>query len=224
MSTSYRAPFVGIGTGRCGTTSLAYIIDGCRNVKATHERWSLLWYGVDDRVGDMIRDFRESSKNGVLVGDVGQSIGRNVGHLRASFPDLKVICLHRPRDEVIKSFHDYGWQKLRPDDKRAWMDKCYETKDSFVARSIKCFPVIDGYTVDQACGFYWDYYEAMMADIKHPVFHIQTDELNDDSKIHLMFDFLEIPDADRNLIHKRKHWTKEQVEAFKKEASRVTTT
>jgi hypothetical protein len=218
MSTSSRkpTPFIGVGTGRCGTTSLAEIIDACENVRCTHEAYSFAWYEIDEEVGSLIRDLRRASEADLMLGDVGQSLISHLPELRSSIHALKVICIHRDKQGTVDSFTRYGWQKLRPGDKRRWIDKCYHSDGDYRVRSSRAFPVIDGITADQACGFYWEMYESMMRRIRQPVLHIQMEELNDDARLNAVFEFLEIPERDRVFIEKRKFWTIEEVEAKKR--------
>lgn len=222
MSTSYRTPFVGIGTGRCGTTSLSVIVGACKKTICTHERYQLSWYEVNEEHGRLIRQFRESAENGILIGDVGCSLVTGIGHFRSSIPKLKVICLHRDKNETVESFRKFGWQKLRPDDKRAWLDRCYSSNGHFTATVIKAFPIIDAINADQACGFYWEFYEALMAKIAEPVIHIRTEELSQNLTLEKIFDFLEIPNSDRVYVEDRKLFTSEYVEEKKKEIMRGT--
>ena len=105
MSTLCRTPFVGVGTGRCGTNSLTEIVDACKNASVTHERYQLNWYEVNENLGKMLSEFRAIAKDGVLAGDVSQANAPHVGELRSSFPALKVVCLHRDKTSTRRVVH-----------------------------------------------------------------------------------------------------------------------
>ena len=60
---------------------------------------------------------------------------------------------------------------IRPGDKRAWVDRCMG--DDYRARAQQSFPLIDATTPRQAFGFYWEYYQSVMAKIAGPVFHME---------------------------------------------------
>jgi len=220
MSTSFRAPFVGVGTGRCGTTSLDRIVNACSNTRVTHEAYQMYWYEVNSRVGDLIRDMREGGSTGVLVGESSQACGPHVSNLRSAFSGLKVVCLHRDQESTVESFMNSLPPMLRPGDKMKWIDGAMG--DTTQARASKCFPLIDANNARQACGFYWEMYESLMSQITDPVFHIGVEELNDDSRLSEMFEFLGIPADDIVFLEKRKFFTSEDAEDRKKELIRGT--
>lgn len=214
MSISSKAPFIGIGTGRCGTNSLRRIVSACNNYQVTHESLQFHWYELDDKIGKLIRDMKEHTKLGIVRGEVSQALLPWIADLRSGVPDLKVVCLHRDKAETIRSFMEYGSHMIRPRDKRKWSDGARGIR----ASAVRCFPVIDAASPEQAFGFYWEMYEEMSALVAEPVLHIRTEELNEDSKVGELFDFLGVPLEDRILIEKRKWWTSEDAAVVRKEA------
>ena len=211
-----REPFVGVGTGRCGTNSLVEIVNACDKTIATHEAYQMFWYETNKRVGDLIVDMHESQNGGILRGEVSQACGPHVGSLRSSFKGLKVVCLHRDRESTVESFMNFGSNLIRPHDKKKWVDGTMGV--GIRANAQRCFPLIDGIDARQAYGFYWDFYEALMERITEPVMHMQVDELSGD--LDPLFDFLEIPECDRKYSEKRKFFTADEVDEIRKEMTR----
>ncbi len=97
---------LGMGTGRCGTRSLAQVLSAQPECRVTHEEWPLLPWVSDDpgallrrRIERMLRTRAEP-----VVGDVASFYLPYVGEAIRIWPDLRVICLRRPREEVVRSF------------------------------------------------------------------------------------------------------------------------
>lgn len=214
MSISCRTPFVGIGTGRCGTNSLAKIVGACENTHTTHEMYQLYWYETNSRLGDMIRDMRERGKKGILRGEISQAVGPHVGELRSSFPDLKVVCLHRDKASTVASFMNFGSFMIRPQDKRKWVEGCMGNDAR--ANAQRAFPLIDAVTTEQAFGFYWEMYEEIMRRIAAPVLHLDVTNLSKDEKVTELFEFLQIPADDRRYLEQRKFFTAEEVTTIRR--------
>ena len=210
---------MGVGTGRCGTTSLAKIIDYCKNTFVGHELYQLMWYEVTSELGRMIIEMRKVARSGVLCGDTSSAYLPNIGHLRDSFKDMPVVCLHRDKESTVESFMDYGLRCIRPGDKQGWVDRCMGP--NVRAKAQGCFPIIDAATHHQAFGFYWEFCEALMEKIPEPVCHLDINDLNDDAKLHMLFDFLSIPECDRLYMEERRFWTRKDAQAFRKEMSRA---
>ena len=187
-----RAPFIGLGTGRCGTNSLTEILDSCERVGARHESVPTPWYEADENLGKLIMRLKRAQKEDVVAGEIACQLLPHVPALRDPIPDLKIICLHRPRAEVIRSSLENLRCLLRPVNRHRneWA---------------RLYPIIDALDDEQAWGFWWDYYEAAMSKIPQPVFHMEHMDLNDDAKLRALFNFLEIPEADQVFLEHRRY-------------------
>ena len=216
-----RMPFVGVGTGRCGTTSLQKLVQACKNVRCSHERYQLHWYKVNKELGRMIKEFRELGKRGVMGGDVCSGNVKHIANIRSSFMGMRVVCLRRDKEETVRSFMNYAFNHvLRPGDKRGYIEATGDL-DSIQAKASGCFPLIDAYNPEQAYGFYWEMYQKLMDAVPEPVFNIRTHDLSDDDKIVELFDFLEIPEKDRRFLEKRKFWSNEEIQPIKEAMNRA---
>ena len=212
MSNLYDAPvpFVGVGTGRCGSHTLVEIISACKNTNVYHETINVPWYepGASPELGVLMKRLINARKLGLLAGEVSPSIINSVGVLRGDIPGLKVVCLHRGREQVVRSFCEYGvnMPPLRPLERHRWAEGCLGAHygDAKIPLS---FPVIDGASRQQAISFYWEMYESMMREVAEPVMHIHIEALNDAKAVESLFEFLDIPVCDRVFIEVRKFWS-----------------
>ena len=200
--------FIGIGTGRCGTKSLTNIIKACKNTRVSHEHFPSNWYAPGPNIGRLIIGMRSgkhpsfpTTGRSTLIGEVSCALLPHVQAIRDPVPDLRVICLHRNREDVVKSF--MSWMvpsNLRPSDRVLRAEKFSGTN---IPDVVERFPVIDAATPEQAWGFYWEMAEKLMEAVKEPVKHVWMNSLNDDYTLESIFDFLEIPSQDRVLCDRR---------------------
>ena len=92
---------IGLGTGRCGTRSLAKLLGLQPGVYATHEAAPVLrWY---DEI-DPGRHIRVSHSDAEIIADVGFYYLPHVERIRQEFSGVRFICLQRDRDETVDSF------------------------------------------------------------------------------------------------------------------------
>lgn len=93
--------FIGCGTGRCGTRSLARLIDGCKDWHCTHEMKPILpWREDKELVDDRIKYFQEHDE----VGDVAFYYLPHLERLLREVEGLKVVGIRRDKEETIESF------------------------------------------------------------------------------------------------------------------------
>lgn len=98
---------LGIGSGRCGTLSLAHVLAAQPQTQATHEDPPLLpWIPDPNRpvIEQRFVRWRRKFKNAAVVADVASFYLPYVEQAIAHEPDLRVVCLKRPREEVVESF------------------------------------------------------------------------------------------------------------------------
>jgi hypothetical protein len=189
--------FLGIGTGRCGTVSLARIIGGCRNTHVTHENPATRspWERPDETA---LQAFIEHAswglREGLCIGDVALYWLPHIDRIKDAFPDLRVICLRRDRTATVKSFERKcpGYTLVRPEDRPhqpEWWD---------------LLPTIHAPTITSAWERYYDFYYEQAARIPGAL-HVELETLDDDRTVTRIFDHLEIPPADRVYTVDRHH-------------------
>ena len=111
MSNDKHGIVLGIGSGRCGTLSLAKLLNSQPNSHVTHERRPLLPWSSDCRerlVAERVASLRGNSS--YLVGDVASFYLPYVEELIRQVPDIRIIALKRDCEEVVKSFCDWSDQ------------------------------------------------------------------------------------------------------------------
>lgn len=100
---------LGIGSGRCGTLSLAQLLDAQPIAEVTHERRPLLPWSCGDRetlVSERIATFRRNSAD--IVGDIASFYLPYVEEFIRQEPSIRVVVLQRDCEEVVKSFSDWS--------------------------------------------------------------------------------------------------------------------
>jgi len=96
---------LGIGSGRCGTTSLASFLNAQKTITCTHERYDQrsMWYREYPLAKQQLKSILEP-KEGPIVGDVGQSYLKFIQDILDEYDTVKIICLKRDREKTINSF------------------------------------------------------------------------------------------------------------------------
>ncbi len=97
---------LGIGSGRCGASSLAAVLNQQPGVQVTHEEPPLLPWKREpgERViRERLARFRRT-RDAHLVGDVASFYLPYLEDAIAVEPGIRIVCLKRPREEVIESF------------------------------------------------------------------------------------------------------------------------
>ena len=179
----------GMGTGRCGTKSLAHLFGKQKATTVGHEAWTHL------RPGDTMQTVRAHlALLNIQPGDVTASVGFyylwHVEHILEVEPDAKFICLKRDIDETTRSALEWSpganlWQEH---DGSQWV---------LQPGTDELFPNYPGDGPEEAHRNYWkDYYRSAeaLAD-KYPsnvkVFPI--DALNSEAGVREMLTFAGYP-------------------------------
>jgi len=192
--------FLGTGTGRCGTMSLARMLNLTPESEVSHEQFGPLWYGPPDqpeiiRALDWFEDCEAS-----LIGDCSSFWLPHIPHMQKEKPDLRIVCLHRPKKETVESFLRWsgGGGNLRP------IDKAEVHRDPNRQAYVNVFPTIDAADSYTSWEVYWELCERMMGQLEGPKMHLSTRDLNNDVILATLHDFLEIPEDDRIRPTKRR--------------------
>jgi hypothetical protein len=161
---------LGMGTGRCGMHALAQFLSQQPDFDVTHEEWPLLSW-TSKVAADLIRErfLRIRRKRTArVIGDVAPFYLPYVEEALRLEPNLRVICLQRPREEVVCSFGDW-LDKVQPLPTNHWAQ---ETAPGWYHDPVttRTFPQYD--LQDRAAGIarYWDEYSARSSDLatRHP--------------------------------------------------------
>ena len=182
-------PFLGIGTGRCGTKSLTKIINACQDVSARHECYACacFWYQKNLSTFYYFKE-RVGIENDKLVGDIAFYWLPHIKKLRKMLA-LKIVCLHRDKESTVNSFlRLYGRKtRLRLKD----CPKLVEQPTSNYYRNWvwwNRFPMIEGDTPKECWEKYWDMYEEESRKLDG-CYHLNMEDLNSDDELNKLFDY-----------------------------------
>lgn len=173
---------IGLGSGRCGTRSLAELLNLQPDSFVTHEALPMPWNRQPDVTSLMIGRLLARTEN--IIGDVGYYWINYVEDLLSIRPEAKFICLKRDRQEVIDSMWGY-------------------------TRGLNVHPVDDWFRMyprynvhpKDAVGFMWDDYQALAESLerKYPenFVIVWIDKLNSEDGIRYILDFAGIPEDEQ---------------------------
>ena len=98
-----RKIFIGMGSGRCGTLSLAMLLDLQKNSTVSHEVHPLMPY-YENKLAFKAKIDILLNRKAPNVGDVASSYLGYVPLFIKTFPDIKMVCLKREKDSCVASF------------------------------------------------------------------------------------------------------------------------
>jgi hypothetical protein len=148
---------IGLGTGRCGTTSLSDFLSAQPEMKVIHEgriddlRHLIKWEGDRENLLQWLDTLEKKCESQKYFGDVGRYFLPYVPLLISRFPNSKFICIKRDRQEVIKSFlhKTQGRNHWYDHDGKIWK------KDLIWDDT---FPKFEQPDKAKAIGMFWDMY------------------------------------------------------------------
>ncbi len=213
---------IGLGTGRCGTTSLARLLSLQPDSSFIHEgeftkdkysHFLLPWNTDLVKLAEWKNKLKNFSGESNFCGDVGSYFIQYVSAVLQKYPNAKFVCLKREKDQVIRSF----MKKTRG--RNHWMERIpwYQARDIIWD---KIFPRFDVSSKKEAIALYWNIYYVMASDFEKrfpenfKVF--PTEFLNSVSGMNEILDFAGIPASGRVLDkkHENKNTIKDQLSSM----------
>lgn len=201
-----------MGTGCCGTASLAHLLNNQENAFVGHELAPILSWSTTPEAQSFFavnkwEQLNHESHLYDLVGDVGSYYLPYVRFLISNLDlpignevDFRFIILKRDKSEVIPAFLD----KFKRQGNNPLQAESTARKDEWD----KCFPKYEGMTLENAVGSYYeDYYtEAryLTSTYSDLVRLYDTHDLNSEDKVKEMLDFVGISNP-RILVGARKN-------------------
>ena len=192
---------LGLGTGRCGTVSLATILSEQENTRATHEfdgQYLMDWnFDATDYIGAVAR-LAHMAYDDQRPASIASFQLNYAARFMEDYPEAKIIVLSRKKSEVVSSF--LRWTGF----KNHWCENP-DAPDPYD----KCFPKYqDSLAKDLAIGRYWDEYyqrcEQLEAQYPYRVFWIGTEELSSEESVAEMLEFLEYENPVITTSHRNK--------------------
>ena len=211
MKTMNKTIIIGIGTGRCGTKSLATLLNSCNNSVVYHEYKApkgILPFDLEPLgcVDIATRRYNEIKNfNGLFVGDVAMYYLNYIEILydiaKTEKDNFKVICMIRDKQETVKSYlkkTEIGTQKprhhwIKNPEKYGFQPNVWD----------KAFPKYDIVDRKQALEKYWDDYYKKVATLEKqgiPILLVNVKSLNNIETQKELFDFIGIKEKDRKYL------------------------
>lgn len=152
-----------MGSGRCGTCSLAAVLDAQFRVSVTHEAynrlpWKPLEWDMNLAVTSMVR-----AQSGYIIGDCAPWYLNYVDYSVKAFADIKMVCLKRNKEDCINSIYEVnnslGVNHFTKSDSIYW-DKDKWSLDEIDSRMYrKCFPQYYMPMKKALSAYYDEYYD-----------------------------------------------------------------
>ncbi len=194
---------IGLGTGRCGTVSLAALLNLQNDSAVMHEagnedfEYNHKWLGYDDakmcvrgssKRRNLVRYLNAFPGDGKFIGDVGYYYLPYVPIIAEVCSSVKFVCLWRNKREAVESLVHQAERTNR----NPWQN--HSGARWFKAGTYPCWPKFDSAaTRGDACAAYYDFYyeesrkyEKMFPD-KFQIF--QMDALNNAHGVGRILDF-----------------------------------
>lgn len=196
---------IGLGTGRCGTKSLAYLLNLQSNVKVSHEmapvfrfnkseHWLPICYSKIDEI---------LSREEQIVGDVAFCNLWRSEEIADYHKNTVFVCLKRNKEEVVRSFtekclrnnHGVGCRNF-------WDDMWFVRVNGKKVRRRgsnwdQVFPNFSGRTLDDVISRYYDWYYEEVDKLEIDVKIFDIDDLNTVGGIIRILDFVGVQSEDR---------------------------
>lgn len=184
----------GLGVGRCGTLSLANLLNSQKSASVGHEHMPLHWWPI---VGDFHRAkdlLLEKAKTNKIVGNVAYLWIQYIPDIIRSFHNPKFIYIWRDKEEVVESFWLRNQEKIKSDimQPRLWLSQ---------------YPFLRYPPTKDAISDIYDTYEGMINILayKYPkqLYFINIESLNDDDSIRKLLSFVGIEKKDQIIVKKK---------------------
>lgn len=194
---------LGIGTGRCGTVSLSNLLNKQQNSSFSHElkiriekkedyNQPLPWENDELAFNSAWNSILHY--NGEYVGDVSMFWLPYLERLFLKSEDLKVICLQREKQGVVKSY------MKKTEGRNHWIE--HDGKYWDICPWDKSYPNFKVKDKEEALNLYWDYYYHLVEELikKFPdrIKVFQMTDLNNKQKIEKLLSFAGF--KDKNII------------------------
>lgn len=171
---------IGIGSGRCGTKSLAKFLDIQAKTKVSHESYLHLPWVPERKNAELI--LRELDKRAAIWGSsvIGEVASYYLNHLPFFFelvPDLKVICMKRNKEDCVRSI--------------CRMPNWFAPTGCQIEGFLGCFPTYDLPPEEAAAKYYDEYYARVDRLLgKYPILMVQLEEFCTVIKQRQILDFV----------------------------------
>lgn len=191
---------IGIGTGRCGTNSVAKLLNSQPDSFFTHESYMLDWNMrlKDCEKWDNLNFILHRKEK--FVGDVSLGLTSQAKELLLNFPTLKVFCLHRKKETLAPSLIRAAREGLARGRYQTLPSESNFDKDYMYWH--KKFPAYDiedkNKAVDMAISEYELITSSLSKEFTKKVFNLNIEDISNKKVLDGFFDFCGYDKSDRN--------------------------
>lgn len=185
----------GLGSGRCGTRSLAYLLNTQENVNVSHEfgdRPFLPWKFNINKLNKAMKNIMSRKVN--ICGDIAFYWLPYMDYIINNYKDVYVIVIKRDQKETVQSY--LRWTKIH----NYWHPKG-QWNNSYPDHSLKYKDK------EKFFNYFWKMYynktNLLLSKYKKS-YEIKTDELNDPKKVKHIFNKIGIKDFCHIYVQKNK--------------------
>jgi len=189
----------GLGTGRCGSMSLANLLTYQSDCLISHELGGAPWLTWEPSKSLNVFMNRIVNRRESIVGDVSFYSLPYANILMDRYDDVRFVILKRDKEETIKSYmkKTQGRNHWMLHNGSVWRLDIWD----------RCYPKFNVETKEEALSRYYDhYYELCQQLPQDKCFWLQSSELNDESKCLEMLKFCGI-ESPRFKIFKKNEGT-----------------
>lgn len=187
---------IGLGTGRCGTTSLTAFLNQQESIYMLHEGKYLRsdshdifqWSGDTSNVLSYLDSLLTQYSTYDFIGDVGMYFLNYTDSILEHYPQTKFVCMSRSQGEVVKSYMKWthGRNHWIAHDGTQWtLDPVWDP----------AYPKFDVNEKEVALQLYWQYYqervEKLIVEYPDNVALMPLSEFNTKEGKHRLLDFID---------------------------------
>jgi len=147
---------LGLGSGRCGSTTLANLFAAQKNCYFSHEHPPLLGWNDDSSTLDFhLRRFQLLLELFQTVGDVSHWWLNYFRSIRESIPNMRAVVLRRDKEETVNSF-----LRIKGGGGKGSVNHWVEHDGSYWRKNWwdDCYPKYQANTLQEAIEKYWEEY------------------------------------------------------------------
>ena len=190
---------LGFGVGKCGTTSLAHLLNIQPNSYFSHEIDGLHWFGIFSDYHKVIKQIRRRAEKYDFTGDVSYVWIQHLSQMVKLFPGVKFVNMWRDKEETVESF----WKSSKNRREAMNTPTQWATPDFWFGM----YPFFGFPPSKDQIAHTYDIYHRLthVALLKYPnrIFSLNVKSLSDLDKVDNLLDFVGIP-KDQRVVEKVK--------------------
>ena len=201
---------LGIGTGRCGSTSLAKLLQRQKNCYASHEHTPRLpWIVNNKRLDFHKRRFHLLLNKYNFVCDVSHWWLPYIEELAQDF-NISIVVLKREKEATVNSFY-----RIKGSGEKGSINHWLDHNGSVWQKNIwdECYPSYNVSDIKEAISLYWEQYYAEVESVrKRESSSIAVFDTNDLSNKNTQYKLLQFCGFSDPVLDKNLHYNKGEVQ------------